>query len=47
MQETDNVTQEILTDSDNLSYATTKSLTLQQFDQLELNDGVCEMQQKF
>ena len=38
MQETDDVTQEILIDSDDFSYATSKSSTSQQFSQLELND---------
>ena len=40
MQETDYVTQEILTDSDNPSYATS---TPQQFSQPELNDLVRDL----
>ena len=39
MQETDDVLQEILTDSDEL-YATSKSSTSKQFSQLELNELV-------
>ena len=44
MQETDDVTQKILTNSTDTFYATLKSATLQQFGQPELNDFV---QQKF
>ena len=40
MRETDDVTQETLTDSDDPSYATSKSSKLQQFSHPELNDLV-------
>ena len=43
MRETDKVTQEILTYSDDLSYVRSKSSTTQQFSQLELNDLVRDL----